>query len=946
MPEDRFSRIRELFAAAQALPNERRAEFLERAAPDDLSIREEVRSLLDAAPGAGSFLEGSPLSSSLPPGTKIGHFEVLGMLGRGGMGEVYKARDSRLKRDVAIKVLAPGFVRDPNRVARFEREARAAGALNHPNIVAVYDTGQDRETYWIATELVAGEPLTKVIEHGPLAPRKAIEIAKQIADGLAAAHAAGIIHRDLKPGNIMVARDGRVKILDFGLAKQQRAMAAETVTQDLSGEGTVMGTAGYMSPEQVRGEALDQRSDLFSFGVIVYEMLAGKRAFSGRSSVEVMHAILKDDPAELPATVPRGLERIMRRCLEKDPDRRFQTAADLSFALQSLLAGDQEPVPATRRHKTWQYWVAISAVFVSIAAIAYWRPSRSQPAGVAGDSTLRRLTSDGGLTIDGAISRDGKLVAYASDRAGSGHLDIWVQQLDGKGSIRITDYSADSYDPSFSPDGSQVAFRSDRDGGGIYVAPAIGGDARLLIPQGHRPRYSPDGQILMYWVARSLQPAIGLRDFDRGELFLQPIISGGAPKRIATGCDVTPYSSVWSPDGSRVLFNASCKDGEGTWVATLDGKRARIPWVGHDVIDQWMDNPSRLLMPARHSVTVAPFSSDGQKLMGPSTKLTFGTGNEEHASAAANGGIVLSSLNVQVHMLTLAVDTAGRSIGAPRQLTSGSAAGPSLSRDGQNLAFGSSRAGRQILYWKNMADGREREIPFQGLGFVTAILSPDGTKILFSSAEQRESTYGFLYEVPVQGGIPKKLWGEPATWYVFWDWSPDGSTLLFEQSGHPSAVYGLDLHSLTKTTFLDDPEFETFETHFSNDGRWVTFNGVKGGRSQIFIARPRKGPVPRSEWIAITDGIWDDKPHFSADGKLIFFTGVRDGFRCVWAQKLGPDMRSAGTPFAVYHAHQRRNSLEPPHWPGGTNIAVGPNMIVFNQAQVTGDVWLLEPAKH
>jgi serine/threonine protein kinase len=468
----------------------------------------------------------------------------------------------------------------------FEREARAAGALNHPNIVAVYDTGQDRETYWIATELVVGEPLTKVIEHGPLAPRKAIEIAKQIADGLAAAHAAGIIHRDLKPGNIMVARDGRAKILDFGLAKQQRTMATETVTQDLSGEGTVMGTAGYMSPEQVQGEALDQRSDLFSFGVIVYEMLAGKRAFSGRSSIEVMHAILKDDPPELPATVPRGLERIMRRCLEKDRDRRFQNAADLAFALQSLLAGDQEPVAATRRHKTWRYWGAIAAVFVSIGAIASWWAVRSQAAGITGDSTLRRLTSDGGLTTDGAISRDGKLVAYASDRAGSGHLDIWVQQVDGKGSVRITDYSADSYDPSFSPDGSQVAFRSDRDGGAIYVAPAIGGDARLLIHQGYRPRFSPDGLSLMYWVNHSFQSAIGLRSYDHGELFLQPISepgpglvnAGGAPKQIATGCAVGPYSPVWSPDGSRVLFVASCKDGGGHMGG--DSGREKRSWTG------------------------------------------------------------------------------------------------------------------------------------------------------------------------------------------------------------------------------------------------------------------------------------------------------------------------------------------------------------------------------
>jgi serine/threonine protein kinase len=872
MPPDRESKMLALFEAAHAVPPEERAEFLNRECADDTELQREVESLLQQ--DAGSFLEGSPALSGISASMKLGVYELRQCIGRGGMGEVWRGHDPRLRRDVAVKILPLIFAGDPDRVARFEREARAASTLNHPNIVAVYDIGRSEGVYWIVSELVDGETLASLLKHGPLALKRLVDIGAQIADGLAAAHTEGIVHRDLKPGNIMITRMGRVKILDFGLAKQRRGPNGAAQMSDFTEAGLVMGTPGYMSPEQVRGEPVDARSDLFSLGAILYEMLAGKPAFQGDSSIEVMNSILQDDPLELPATVPRGLERIMRRCLEKEPDRRFQNAADLAFALQSLVASDQEPVPATRRHKTW-YWGAMAAAFVSLGAIAYWRPVRSQPAGMAGNNTLRRLTNDGGLTTNGAISRDGKLVAYASDRAGSGHLDVWVQQVDGKGSVRITDYSADSYDPSFSPDGSQVAFRSDRDGGGIFVAPAIGGDARLLIPQGHRPRFSPDGQILMYWTNHSFGSAIGLRSYDHvGELFLQPI-SRGALKQIAIGCGVTPYSPVWSPDGSRVLFQGACEGVEGTWVTTLDGKRAALPGLRGGVIDQWMDEPSRLLMPDWHSVTVAPVSSDGQKLMGPPQRLTFGTGDEAHASAAANGGIVLSSENRQIHMLVLAVDAAGRGVGMPRQLSSGSADdgwlySGSLSRDGRNFAFSSTRTGRQLLYWKNMADGREREIPFQGFGLVTAILSPDGTKILFSSAEQRETTYGFLYEVPVQGGIPKKLWGEPATWYVFYDWSPDGSTLLFEQSGHPSAVYQLDLHSLTKTTFLDDPEFATFQTHFSNDGRWVTFNGVKDGRSQIFIARPHKGPVPRSEWVAITDGISDDKPRFSADGKLIF----------------------------------------------------------------------------
>src|ERR1035438_8398739 len=230
----------------------------------------------------------------------------------------------------AAEMLPAALARDPDRIARFEREARAAGALNHPNIVAVHEIGRDEGTYWIATELVAGDSLASVIELGPMAVGKALEIATQIAAGLAAAHAAGIVHRDLKPANIMVTRDGRVKILDFGLALRQR-MSQDSTTLELTDEGTVLGTAGYMSPEQVRGETVDHRSDLFSFGVVLYEMLSGKRAFAGGSSVEV----LKDQPAELPASVPLALALIVRRCLEKQPDRRFHSAADLGFALHT-----------------------------------------------------------------------------------------------------------------------------------------------------------------------------------------------------------------------------------------------------------------------------------------------------------------------------------------------------------------------------------------------------------------------------------------------------------------------------------------------------------------------------------------------------------------------------------------------------------------------------------
>ncbi len=335
MSPERHSQIQKIFEAAVKLGQPERSAYLNRACADDADLRDRLIKLLIADQQAESFLEGAqPTVPALGVGARLGNFEIVELLGRGGMGEVWRARDSRLKREVAIKTLPAVFAAVHDRVARFEREARAASALNHPNIVTVYDVGCEDSVSFIVSELVAGETLARVIERGPLPVRQLIEVGTQIADGLAAAHTASVVHRDLKPGNIMLRRDGRVKILDFGLARQDRNPGPESTTADITHSGAILGTPRYMSPEQVRGEPADARSDLFSLGVTLYEMASGKPAFRGGSSVEVMNSILKDEPPELPPASPPPLDRIVRRCLEKEPDRRFQSASDLAFALQ------------------------------------------------------------------------------------------------------------------------------------------------------------------------------------------------------------------------------------------------------------------------------------------------------------------------------------------------------------------------------------------------------------------------------------------------------------------------------------------------------------------------------------------------------------------------------------------------------------------------------------
>ena len=338
----------------------------------------------------------------LATGTKLDGYELLGLLGAGGMGEVYRARDSALRREVAIKVLPPFVTQDPDRLRRFEQEAQAAAALNHPNIVAVYRFGVFEDAPYLVAELLEGSTLREVLRHGALPSRKAIDYGVQIAHGLAAAHDKGIVHRDLKPENLFVTKDGRVKILDFGLAKlmqrQPDADGSEPTQTVGTDPGVVMGTAGYMSPEQVRGKTVDHRTDIFSFGAILYEMLSGKRAFQRSTSAETMTAILHDDPpsiSQVVQTAPAGLQRVVHRCLEKNPEQRFQSASDMAFALEALSdSGSSSPVaPTAPGSRSRWIWAAAAGFAVALIAALFlwWRI----PPAVPMVESITQLTDDG-----------------------------------------------------------------------------------------------------------------------------------------------------------------------------------------------------------------------------------------------------------------------------------------------------------------------------------------------------------------------------------------------------------------------------------------------------------------------------------------------------------------------------------------------------------------------
>jgi Tol biopolymer transport system component/DNA-binding winged helix-turn-helix (wHTH) protein/predicted Ser/Thr protein kinase len=886
-------------------------------------------------------------------GMRVSHYLVLDKLGRGGMGVVFRAKDLNLKRNVALKFLPEECSKLAQPLERFQQEARAAAALNHPNICTIYEVGEHQSRPFLAMELLEGQTLKDVLAEGPLELEELLGLAVQIAGALEAAHRRGVVHRDIKPANLFVTRHRQVKILDFGLAKLLSGHSLNTVHQGAAEEAvsmaaaqqrvpsSVAGTVAYMSPEQVGGEDVDARSDIFSLGVVLYEMAGGRRPFGAGSSAETMDAILKDDPPALPPTVPAALDRVVRRCLEKQPDRRFQSAADLALALGSLSASPVSVVAPKRRG--WMKWAAVTAVALAAIAFVYGRGlGTAQPAAGMPDGTFRRLTNDPGLTTSAAISRDGRLVAYASDRADGSNLDIWVQQADGGAPIRVTDNPADDDDPTFSPDGTQIAFRSDRDGGGIYIVPALGGEARLFAPIGRHPRFSPDGHMLMYAVAHA--------DKLGGYRLFAAQFPGGVSRPVAPGCSVSSPYAVWSPDSSRILFSADCGTQDHVFVSTPGEKPIPSKMDLHD-FDEWLPNPSRVLFPIPDgdniSIGMAAISADGTRAEGSIRRLTFGTGEERHASVAADGRMVLSSVHSDEHIWGLPIDANGRATEAPRRLTSGWTEDyPALSRDGRGLAFLSKSAEGVVMYYRDLASGRQRELArghadFDWPGW--PFFSLDGRKVIFGRRTSPSTDTVAFYEMPVSGGTPERVSGATEGCKTIWDWSPDGATVLF-QSGSESKVYAMDLEGHTEGLFLDDPEYSIWLPHFSGDGRWVAFLAAKGERSRIFAAPFRKGRVPRKEWISLSDGQWDDKPYFAPDGRTIFFVSTRDGYWCIWGQRLGPDLHPSGSPFAVYHWHQRRRSL--------TNVpifsfqtAVGPHMLAFNQAELTGNIWLLEPAK-
>jgi Tol biopolymer transport system component len=727
-------------------------------------------------------------------GTRLGPYEVLAPLGSGGMGEVYRARDERLGREVAVKVLTADSSSDPERLRRFEQEARAVGALNHPNLLAVFDTGEEEGRPFVVFELLEGVTLRQRMGPGALAVGKALDYAIQIARGLAAAHERGIVHRDLKPENLFVTKDGRLKILDFGLAKlsdpaERDRKLEKAETRTATAPGLILGTVGYMSPEQVRGKPADARSDLFSLGTILYEMLSGRRAFEGATATDTLGAILTRDPPEITTStgvLPAGLERVVRRCLEKDPEERLQSARDVAFALEALSGprpGTELGVAVRRRRRRLLAGAALVAAAAAGLAAAAWlarrTPNLSPPRVVA-------LTSLRGVEGWPTFSPDGEQVAFAWGGEKSDNLDIYLTMVGSPEVRRLTTDPAVELAPSWSPDGRQIAFLRGRFEGTpqypwgyatIYLVSPLGGSARKLsdfpAANGEPTSWSPDGR----WLAATRSPST-----DRGleGVYLVPV-QGGEPRRLALPKADIIYGPAFSPDGRQLAYKP------------CSGTSCSLDVVALDADYMPKGPPRRLIQPTSRLGTGHAWTRDGKSLV---YALGFelwrvrvaGDRPPERIELVAGVQAALPATVASRDRLAFArgaveVDIYRFEAGRPSEPVVASSLTPDLnpdfSPDGRRLAFESERSAAGYEIWLAEADGSNPVQLTHGPGQYQGgpRWSPDGRQIAFSS--QGADGHWDVWTIDADGGTPRRL-TQDAGEEIARSWSRDGRFVYFD----------------------------------------------------------------------------------------------------------------------------------------------------------------------
>jgi eukaryotic-like serine/threonine-protein kinase len=718
----------------------------------------------------------------LASGTRLGPYEILAPLGVGGMGEVYRARDSRLERDVAIKLISDSLAQDPGYLARFEREARMLAALSHPGIGAIYGLEQQEGVRFLVLELVEGESLSDTLDAGPLEATRALAIAAQVAEALAAAHEKGVVHRDLKPANVRVTPDGRAKVLDFGLAKAVAPTSGPPRPADsMTATGVIVGTPSYMSPEQSRGQAVDARTDIWAFGCLLYEMLTGKKAFGGASVPDIFAAVLHDEPdwKRLPRATTASVRRLLQRCLEKDADRR------LGNALEALAAIREASAPKPRRPRA--------------------------PSGVTeAPRRLIQVTLSRGLEESPAFSPSGDEMVYAADRGGV--RKIWLRRVPGGEERAFTSGAFDDIQPTFSPDGRTIVFVRAREsgrklepgdvfgafwGGDVWTLDRASGQEARLLENAYNPTYSPDGTRIAVDA-----PWTGQRRIWTVDSF------GHNPTQVTS--DVSEAHAHlrprWSPDGKRIVF----QNMESTKfdLRVVDLATQRLSWVTNDLFQDlqpvWSPSGRYIYFSSYRSgglnlwrIAVSP----GGKPRGAPQQITTGAGQDLEPALAADGArLAFATRRQNADLWTLPVDPAtGRPTGAPRELvaTNREDSRGAWSPEGRSVAFNSDRSGEMNLWLHGSSSGETRQITSGPGGDYQAHWSPDGGTIVFFSSRSGAAN---IWTVAIATGALRQL---------------------------------TDSQSLNINPF------------FSPDGRWIAFQSDRSGRLEVWVMQA-DGANPRA----------------------------------------------------------------------------------------------------
>jgi eukaryotic-like serine/threonine-protein kinase len=788
---------------------------------------------------------------TITSGSRLGSYEIFEPLGRGGMGEVYRGHDTRLRRDVAVKLVHPHLL-DPTSVERLQREARALATLGHPNVASVYELGEADGTSFIVMELVSGETLADRLMHGPLPREEIVRIARQIAAALEAAHDKGIVHRDLKPANIKVGSDGVVKVLDFGLAKtlQSHATNADLPTATLpTREGTVVGTAPYMSPEQMRGSDIDRRSDVWSFGCVVYEMVTGRRAFNGETSADVIAAVIEGDPdwSAIPSGTPPGVMRLLRRCLRRDASQRLRDMGDARLELEEMGTGGETPIEPSRRRMSIVAIAALVAAAGVLALAVVWA-RRAPVAEGAPAHFVVSIPQDaplGGLDFPSiAIAPDGTRVAYVGNRGG--RTQLFVRPMDVIDPVPIAG-TTDAVSPFFSPDGHWIAFFAD----GQLKKVAVSGGAPITLcpaPVGLGGTWNRDDVIVFAAATGSGLSRIAA--------------TGGTPRPLTT-LDVTQGEfshrwPEWLPDGETVVFtvgtSGSWNDAQVAAISTRTGRRTTLVRGGtspHFVA------PGALLYAQRGRLMSVSFDPGRLTVTGtPSVAiesvLQSSDGAAQFSASSAGHAVFISGGSDANQRRLVSVSRDGASV-LPFAAPPGAYVAPRASPDGRKLLV-TIESPSPDLWVFDVTLGSTTQITFDS-GATSPAVSRDGRRVAFSSTRTGVPN---LFVASIDGTGPLERLASSGNAQIPGAWAPDGTLVYVER--RPAT--GRDILLLTtpdhRSRSLVESAGDESAPAFSPDGQSLAYVSNETGRSEVYVrARSDSARARRISTDGGTEPVWD-----------------------------------------------------------------------------------------